>query len=453
MRKYPLILAVNLIAISSNVYSSDDTHLKNKANACLSASSIKDAQRCLIENNSPFARAYLDESGQLRLATSPSNIIGDYSDYVTDMDDLGSPLLLKALEADGKKLSVKMGQVDKSTGRFNAHFISTDDGSPLFNGAVVASNLGPDISGRDILSWFNRYRIGDGYTLTSSVSHGFSDLRPESKGGQYETAYLSLEKVTPYGLFDIDYTYAKSLSGGEARLYELGGTTQRTSLNARHWINNTISFSQGLELTQRQQDFGSFGIDENQQYLSYTPSLKAEGDLGSLSLSAKKGVSGIRDFDLVPLMGSFNPHYWSATIDAHTEGRLADTGFSYNAALKGFSGSIDMPSSERLGLGGSGAGSSHESGLYSGHEGYHYSTGVSYPLLNSNSPVSADVYANINGGSITTATKDNIKLSAAEFGGTLTYAEWVVQTSYSRSIKTQNLDDDQRISAKIIWRY
>lgn len=453
MHKLPLILAINLLAISSNALSSSLSNDRAEADNCTSGGSVERAQRCLVESGYPHSKAYQNENGDLSISVSPSNISGSFSEYVSSMDDLNSPLLIKALESHGKKLNVKMGAVDKTTGVFDVDLIATDDGHSASHGAIVVSNLGPDISGRDIVSWFNRYRIGDGYTLTSSLSHGFSDLRQESKDGQYETAFFSLGKVTSVGEFSADYTFAKNLSGGEARLYDLGGTTHRASVNSRHWFDNVVSFGQRLEYTERQQDFGSFDVNENQHYLSYSPELMADGDLGTISISLKKGVSGARDFDLVPLMGSFNPHYWSATLEANQDGYIGNSLVRQSTAFKGFTGSIDMPSSERIGLGGSGAGSSHESGLYSGHRGYHYSAGIAYSVHTKKSPFVVDVYANLNGGMITTALNDQIELSAVELGSQLSYKEWIVQASYSTSIKTQNLDDDQRISAKIIWRY
>ena len=449
MRKNNLFLAANLLFISTSALASTPNHQHH----CLSHNAIAEAQACLFKSGLPFSRAYINEQGLMSLVEKPSSIEGDFSSYVKNMEDLNSPLLVKALESEGKKLQVKVGAIDKKTGKFAVKLVATDAGDANNTGAVILSNMGPDISGRDILSWFNRSKLGDGYTLTTSLSHGFSDLRTMSKGGKYETAYLAIEKVTPFGELKADYTYAKNLSGGEARLYELGGLTNRASLSAKHWLGRYITFKHGFEFTDRSQDFGTFNISENQDYLSYTPSLSHTGQYYSVTLSAKKGLSGSRDYDLVPLMGTFNLHYWSSTLDISSSGPFALQGLSYSAKVKGFTGDKEMPSSERLGLGGQDAGSSHESGLYSGYQGYQYMAGLNHVHMNDILGAPVELFANLNGSHITTATNDVLELTSAEIGSSIHFQDWAIQASYSSSIKTQNLDDDQRISAKIIWRY
>ncbi len=206
-----------------------------------------------------------------------------------------------------------------------------------------------------------------------------------------------------------------------------------------------------IEHTRRKQDMGVFDLYTEQQYSSGIFDVGYESSAIGLQVRAKKGVSGDQDMNLLPLLGAFNPHYWSLDINTSGQAQLAE-GTSVKARLEGFKGSIDMPSSERIGLGGVGAGSSHESGLYSGYKGTQHELVIQHSLYRDGA-MSLAARAGINGADIRTAIDQSIRLQSAEIGLDLAYGNWSLNTTYSKSVMTHGLEADQRVNAQLVWRY
>lgn len=196
---------------------------------------------------------------------------------------------------------------------------------------------------------------------------------------------------------------------------------------------------------------GVFDLYTEQQYSSGIFDLGYDGKGIGFQVRAKKGVSGDQDMNLLPLLGAFNPHYWSLDINASGQVMITE-GTLLKARLEGFKGSIDMPSSERIGLGGVGAGSSHESGLYSGYKGSQHELMIQRSLYRDGA-MSIAARAGINGAEITTALDQSIRLQSAEIGLEAGFGTWSINGSYSKSIMTHGLDADQRVNAQIVWRY
>ncbi len=237
----------------------------------------------------------------------------------------------------------------------------------------------------------------------------------------------------------------------------MGGITERFSLNHTFWLIDKIAIKNGIEHTERRQDLGVFDIGDKQRYSSLTPGVTYDNKYAIVSASIKQGVSGHEDFDIAPLMGSFNPYYWTATVDLNTKKipiTLPGTQKSLllSSSIKGFAGSDDMPSSERLGLGGQGAGSSHESGLYSGYKGYQYRLAVSHQLP-SMAGINSELGFNLNGSKITTAYDEVIVLDSFESKASFAYKDILVEIAHAFSVQTKNINDDERVTAKLVWRY
>ncbi|MBD8615088.1 hypothetical protein IFT69_15415 [Pseudomonas putida] len=419
---------------------------------CLAQPDTLKAEACLHTTGKPFARLHVRSNGEQVVIDKPAVIEGDYAEYLKgDADNLNSPLLLRALENEGQGLAVSASAVDSANENYTLRLKAKPYDQKPYRGAVMLSNSGPDISGRDILSWYHRQLLGQGYVLTTSLTHGFADLRPESKGGKYESAFFSLEKATQYGVFDAQYLYSENTSGGTARLYDLGGTTNRFSLGFTQYLLPSLTLRHQLSYTDRKQDFGAYGIDEKQQFMTYSGKVGYTFAGVDTYLKLTKGLDGKRDYDLIPLMGTFNPYFWSGEADARTS-IILPQGLVLNLHATGFKGSKDMPSSERFGLGGAGRGSSHESGLYSGYEGFSYEAQVSRSLANLNGVV-ISASAGLNGSDITTAIDQDISVMSARVGVDVGYHDWSIQTSYNKSVMSRNLEDDQRLSVDLVWRY
>ena len=444
-----LALSVASAALAPAAYAAETVDQKS---TCLSMADINKAEQCLHASGQTFAKISSDQKGNRSVVNQPASISGDYAGYLKgDINNLNSPLLQRALQNDGKGLKVKVSSVDPKTQSYDVTLTAKDYDKKPYQGAVLVSNLGPDFSGREIASWYNRESLGHGMALTTSFTHGFPNVRSDSEGGKYENAYLDLEKVTTLGLFEAQYLYSDNKSGGPSKIYDLAGTTNRYSLSFTHWLTNNISLRHQISYTDRDQDFGAYSISEHQHYTTYRPTLAYDNGNFSSSLRLTKGLGGDRDFDLIPLMGTFNPHFWSSQLDGGYKFDIGG-GVVVNTHGSMFKGSVDMPSSERFGLGGRGAGSSHESGLYSGYKGYSYEFEFNRALANLDGVIVAGE-AGLNGSGVTTATGEDLAVDAFKTGLNFGYQTVSLETFWSKSINTRNLDNDSRFSAELIWRY
>lgn len=419
---------------------------------CLALSDISQAESCLRASEQYLGRVARGVDGQNVIADKPTRIEGDYAEYLGDnLSGIQSPLLAKALENEGKKLVVRVGAPDPVSGAYAVYLSSADDGYKHYQGAVLASNQGLEITGRDIISWYNRARLGEGYVLISSLTHGISDFHAVSKGGKYEAAFLGLEKAQKFGLLEVQYLYALNEPGGESRLYDLGGETNRLSLSLTNWMDPSLSLKNQISYTHREQDFGAFSLTETQKFWMYRPVITYSNGVSSVSLSLSKGLGGTQDYNLIPLMGTFNPHFWSGQIDGSTHISLPEN-VMLNARISGFTGSEDMPSSERFRLGGSGAGSSHENGIYSGYEGFSYEIDAS-KYLGQYRGISFLTKLGLNGANVVTATDNKLGVNAGQIGLSARYQNFTVDTSWSRSLSTKGLEADSRAAIELAWRY
>lgn len=409
----------------------------------------KAAQACASRLD-PFARVYRSADGTIS-ATSNFKVKGAYADYFDGDQDLSSPLATKALENEGLVLLAKAGPVDAEDLAYELELKAVPDKSADARGAVMFSTQGPDVSGRDILTWYHKQRLGQGYIATLSATHGFSDLRSPSKDGSYESFFADLEKAYTFGLVNLSYSYTDNKAGGDTLIYVLGGETQRFSASLSNWHRKAWRFTQKLEHTTREQEMGVFDLYTRQRYTSGI--LEGAYDEGGVSVQVKgkKGVDGNQEMNLLPLLGTFNPHYWSLNANATGNFRLNEKTL-LKARVEGFKGSIDMPSSERIGLGGMGAGSSHESGLYSGYKGAQNELAISYPLLIGDR-YSVTGRIGTNGADIRTALDQSIRLQSAEVGLDIAYGRWSIGTTYSKSVMAHGLEADQRVNAQLVWRY
>lgn len=443
-----LAVLVAGVTLYGTCAAADDT---DKAR-CLAYQDISQAEACLRATDHSLGRLTLGQSGEYEIRETPSSIIGDYAEFFDgDLTAIRSPLLIKALENDGKALVVRVGAPDPVTGEYAVKLSTKDDGQKNYRGAILASNHGSEITGKEILSWYNRARLGNGYAFVSSLTHGISDLREVSKGGKYEAAFFGLEKASSLGLFEVQYLYSLNEPGGESKIYELAGETNRLSIASTHWLTPGLSVNNQLSFTHKKQDFGAFNLTESQNYGMYRPKATYSNGSSSASLTISKGLGGKQDYNLIPLMGTFNPDFWSAQLDGSTR-IILDDGVGVSLNLSAFSGSQDMPASERFRLGGEGAGSSHENGIFSGYEGFSYDISM-MKNLGSYYGVHMSGKAGFNGAKVTTATDHKLAINAFQTGLSARYGNFSLDAAWSKSVSTREIDADSRITLDLAWHY
>lgn len=448
MKTKTLVLTVAALTFHSYATSSE---LSEKAR-CLALSNVAAAESCLRTHDSYTGRVGKGDKGENVLLNKPSRIQGDYAEYFgDDLSAIYSPLLIKALENKGEKLVVKVGAPDEKTGEYTIYLSATDDKSNANKGAILASNSGSESTGKHIVSWYNRSKVGDGYVFVSSLTHGLADLEAISRGGKYEAAFFELEKASPYGLLSAQYLYSLNEPGGDSRLYELAGETNRASVSITNWLNPSFKLKNQLSYTHRSQDFGAFNLSNEQQFLIYKPSVSYSNEHSFASLTLSKGISGSQDYNLIPLLGTFNPHFWSGQIDLSTSAKLPQD-IALNASGSLFKGSIDMPSSERFRLGGNGAGSSHENGIHSGYKGYSYEL-VANKYLGKFYGFNVQSNIGLNGAHITNSTNHELSVDSLKVGLDLNYNKFTTKASFSKSVSTKLIEDDTRFGFDFFWHY
>lgn len=432
---------------------SEASDLSAERARCLALNNINQAESCLRDIDTGFiGRVAQSPDGRNILVDQPASITGEFSEYLGgSLDGLRSPLLARALENEGRDLVVNVGSPDPKTGEYHVRLTTKSDKQPENSGAIFASNTGAEITGQEIGSWYNRSRMGNGYVLVSSLNYGFADFHKKSRDGKYEAAYLSLERANHFGLFEAQYLYSVNEPGGESRIYDLEGKTNRYTLAMTNWLTHDITLKNQISHTRRTQDFGVFGIDEKQEFWSYKPSLTYSGHPFSTSLTLNKGLGGKRDYDLIPLMGAYDPNFFSVQLDASHRASLPHN-IKINTKVSLFDGSKDMPSSERFRLGGDGAGSSHENGIYTGYKGFNYDiTGTRY--LGNYKGIHFMSELGANGARITTATDHKLAIDAIEGGFSAHYKNYSLSVMGSKSVSTVGIDSDSRINAELSWRY
>ncbi len=448
MNKKSIILATALLSTHSYAMSSD---LSERAR-CLSLSSVSSAESCLRTHDSYTGRVAKGENGKNILLNKPSSIEGNYAEYFgDDLSSIYSPLLIKALENKGEKLVVKVGKPDEKTGEYTVYLSTTDDQTNTNKGAILASNSGSESTGKHIVSWYNRSKIGDGYVFVSSLTHGLSDLEAISKGGKNEAAFFEIEKATPFGLLSTQYLYSLNEPGGDSRLYELAGETNRATVSITNWLNSSFKVKNQFTYTHRSQDFGAFNLSNEQQFVMYKPSVSYSSQYAFAGITLSKGLGGSQDYNLIPLLGTFNPNFWSGQIDLSTSAKLPHN-LALSASGSLFKGSFDMPSSERFRLGGEGAGSSHENGIHSGYKGFSYEFVANKYI---GKYYGFHVLSNIgfNGAHITNSTNHELSVDSLKVGLDFNYNKFTTKTSISKSISTKLIEDDTRFGFDFSWHY
>src|SRR5690606_13068104 len=122
---------------------------------------------------------------------------------------------------------------------------------------------------RDLVSFRGATHIASGVRGDISITKGLSSLREDSKGGEYGSVYGSLRKATRYGEFTLAAMGSRNTIGGEdatAFDYQLGGDTARQSLSHRYHFQGIGTLTNTVTRTTRSQEFGLFGLTDEQRY-------------------------------------------------------------------------------------------------------------------------------------------------------------------------------------------
>jgi hypothetical protein len=334
------------------------------------------------------------------------------------------------------------------------HFSNKND--PLSLG-VTYSTQGQDATGRDVVGINGAVNTDSGFSAEGHYLHGLEGLRTLSKEGRYDAGRLRLAQDTHYGEFFIGGDITGSDVGASKKVSryqeELAGETHRAVVGNRYSYDGISSVQNSFGWTRREQTYDTrkYHLVETQEYQTWNTTYNGQFGYSQVNASITKGLSGERSFNYVPLMGEFNPNFYALQLGYGLQGLALYDQLGYGLSGSYFKGSEDMPSAERMTIGGSGRGSSHEAGVVSGYKGEFAEArlyGMRVPGL---SCLAMKPYLSVNGAKTSHPTGGEYSLVSAEFGVFGRWQDVSTTLSYAKSVKDENLDHDSRLNLDLSY--
>jgi hemolysin activation/secretion protein len=402
------------------------------------------------------------EGNVITIVEPGSTIAGDYDSQwvqgeggVLDVQTINNSMAMADITNRFEVMDVAVGDI-REDGSVNVNINRAKSAKP-YAATVSYSTLGQDASARDLVSASGGMHVGGGVRVDGAITKGLSSLRKESKGGNYHSAFVNAKKATPYGEFNASVSDSHNEIGGKDATrydYELAGDTRRYSVGHRYVVQGKGTLVNSLNWVKREQNFGLFNLTEEQDYKSWNG--RFYGSFGSHQFNASltQGLGGKRDFNLIPLMGEFNPNFHTVQLGYATSGIFPVRSLGYGVSASVFSGSKDMPSSERMSLGGPGRGSSHNNGVVSGHKGY-FGEARLYGM-NNISPItdlSLRPYLSVNGGMTTDVLGNDLELYSAETGLLAKSGNVSGSVSYADTLYSKDIDKDRRLNMNVNYDF
>ncbi len=392
-----------------------------------------------------------------------STIEGDYDQswvgqpqgQVLEVETINDSMAMADVNNRFEVLDVAVGDL-KNDGSVDVSMKRSQAAKP-YVANVSYSSLGQDSSSRDLITVYGGTHVGGGVRVDGAFTHGVASLREESDGGSYRNAFVNAKKATPYGEFNVSVSDSHNEVGGKEATrfdYELAGDTRRYSAGHRYVVSGVGTFVNSVNLVERDQEFGLFDLDESQEYKSWNSRYLGKFGAHQVNASLTKGLGGSRDYNKIPLMGEFNPKFQSIQVGYATSGVFPIKTVGYGVSASGFSGSKDMPSSERMSLGGPGRGSSHNNGVVSGYKGY-FGEARLYGMQNLSpiSDMSLRPYLSVNGGATTDAIEIDHSLYSAEAGLLMKWKNVSGSINYADTIHAENVEKDRRMNMNVNYEF
>lgn len=426
--------------------------------------SIEEAARIIVglyeQHGYLGVKASID-GNVIHIIESKAAVSGDYDnswinskDGVVLIGDIQNSMALADATNRFQTVDVVVGDL-KGDGSVDMNLKRGKAAKP-YEASVNYTTRGQDATARDLVTIIGAAHVGGGVRVDVSLTHGLSDIRPESKNGRMDAGRLTARKATQVGEFSIAGEISGTdIGGGEATRsqYEMSGKTRRFAAGHRYAFPEVGTISNTLTWTRRELNFGLFDVNEQQDYKTWNTSYSKQFGQHQINASVTKGLTGERSFNKVPLMGTFNPHFYSAQVGYGFQGLAFENQLGYGLSGSYFTGSKDMPSAERLSIGGSGRGSSHQNGVESGYKGYFGEV----RLYGMNVPYLADFgikpYVSLNGADTTDALGDSHRIVATEFGVIGKWNNLSSTISYANSIQEKNVDHDSRLNVDVNYAF
>ncbi|AXH60064.1 hypothetical protein [Pseudomonas amygdali] len=400
------------------------------------------------------------EGDKIRIIEPGATITGDYDNAwlneqggVIEVGTIQNSMMMSDVANRFEVLDVTVGNL-KPDGTVDVE-VKRNKSSKPYEASINYSTYGQETSGRDVITLAGATHVGGGVRVDASITESAADLRSESKGGEYRSATISARKATPYGEVYGSYSNTHSEMGGkEASYYDylLAGDTQRATLGHRVVVGGNTTLQNSLVWTKRDLDFGLFDLNETQNYLAWNGRMLYNLGNHRFTVGINQGLGGKNDYNMIPLLGSFNAHYTSGQIGYGYSSLLPGGYLGASVSANAFAGTRDMPSAERMSVGGPGRGSSHENGVVSGIKGYYGEArlyGVKTPLAD----FGLKPYLSVNGSAATSTLGDDIAVYSGEVGLIGKWDNVTGTINYARSLKVENLDNDERVNMSLGYQF
>ncbi|MBD8088670.1 hemolysin activation/secretion-like protein [Pseudomonas fluorescens] len=400
------------------------------------------------------------EGDKIRIIEPGASIKGDYDNAwlnekggVIEVGTIQNSMMMADVANRFEVLDVTVGNL-KPDGTVDVD-VKRSKATKPYEASINYSTYGQETSGRDVVTLAGATHVGGGVRVDASISQSAADLRSESKGGEYRSATIGARKATPYGEVYGSYSNTHNEMGGkEASYYDylLAGDTQRATLGHRVMVGGNTTLQNSLVWTQRDLDFGLFNLNETQDYFAWNSRMLYSMGNHRFTVGVNQGLGGKNDYNLVPLLGSFNAHFTSGQLGYGYSSMLPGGVVGASVSANAFAGTRDMPSAERMSVGGPGRGSSHENGVVSGTKGYYGEArlyGVKTPLAD----FGLKPYLSVNGSSATSTLGDDISVYSAEVGVIGKWDKVSGSVNYARSLKVENLDRDERVNMSLGYQF
>lgn len=405
------------------------------------------------------ATVSVQDNGDLIVSMAKPVFTGDYSEYFKQSKVLTKRQLeagaVKASnrgKADGKAVRIDVGNIDQETGTITVSTTAVDV-KEWKNWAVGAgvNNYGSRYSGSDLATIYGRVALEDGNEVSGSFAHGFSNSTPDSYGGRYNAASVAWSHHGRHGTTKTQFTNALWTAGGPVRVFDLTGRV--TTLSVGHWVPLSSSWTVFGEITrtENRQHMGVVGWKDQTNYTTVRAGAEYRTSSSVAAVAIEKGLGGSRDFNAVPLIGTFDPNYTALKADWAAHRNLNDDGWVLKGGLGGHIASSDTPSNELFSAGGPGRGRAWLTGSSSGKRGVYGEVVVEAPERQGFTP-----YAGIDTAIVDRQAGGSQHLSSAFVGTRYNHGRFNLDAGYAHGIGSNDLAGQQKdsrlfLSAGVSW--
>lgn len=375
---------------------------------------------------------------------------GEYGSYFAqnvvlnkDALEMTAKRISETAKLNGEEIGIQILAVDPQTGNTEVRTTVKKIADAKTHGAsVVFSNVGQRYSGPDVGSAYVWANVGDGQQVDLSIAHGFSNASSSSFGGKYESGAASYRKSTKYGMTSAQLATTHYRVGGTFSELDMTGKVSRATMEQNYLYSQDTSLIGRLFRTQNTQEFGLTGWTDKQAYTSISAGVKTQGSNYALDATLEKGLGGSRSFNETPLLGNFNPHYASLSVNSTVDQEIAKSGWVVQGKGGFQVSSKDTPSGAQFAMGGSDRGRSYQTGYAAVPTGAYASVTLFAPMYES-----VLFYAGIDGSSGRPAVGDTRKASSAFFGARFMALDYLTgDVGISKTIGTN--DDASAKTAK-----